>query len=804
MKPTLLLTLMTTILFHLSIQAQNSYKIGKPTDIDIQNNRFFSLIKPPKDTITIEDSAYRIVHVLYNNELIVSYKLRPDTQLTESTIHDSVVFNKLKSTDSLFSSPNFKAELIISSDILARFPIESIYQSQLRPAIIDNVISVIDTVVKKDAIKITGSVTITGQYSDNKYLFQSVPQSFVRGHVNVNVDLFGLPFSSGYYYTTESNSGVNKINNFRLSFNHEQFYQNLKSKMAKKIELSKISEIKNVTNIDIHSLNSEFSKLQNELNAQDFQKQLRKNKIALDLGAKDTVFAKSYKYKKALTKQKEYQQKLDRLNELEKLKQEYLNYSKIAEFNSKIAEVNLNKPQDFRKAAKRFGFVKPGQSIFMSIKKMDIGTFDPEYTALVLSGVNLTGVNIELNPGNMYGAFTWGKAIANFDNPLNFSALAGGRNIISGRIGVGNKDKFLVALSILKGTDDPGNLVKDSSYDYYLPNYNYVIGIDAKYKIATNAEAGIEYAKSQNQQINIESPSSTEQLGKLVSIDQNKYSNAWNVYSNVSFNKNRSKVKVLGRVVDPFYYSFGTPYLRRDNVRIETKAEQIFWKRQLTATVTYRRDADNLYGFKQGTSITHSIILGAQLRIKKLPYLLLTYSPNYQSFYNAVANKQINSNVKFYNVIVGYTYQKQKTILSSTFSFTKQYNNSNQQEWQSFHVNQYALYENVNFRSINLALNGGINYTLPISNSDSGRVIGITVAGTKGLFKNKLDLTLGARYQKDEMIEERYIAEGGIRFNLGFGINCQVQMERHFITPYQYERKPEDMNLGRITLIKTF
>jgi hypothetical protein len=138
----------------------------------------------------------------------------------------------------------------------------------------------------------------------------------------------------------------------------------------------------------------------------------------------------------------------------------------------------------------------------------------------------------------------------------------------------------------------------------------------------------------------------------------------------VSFNKNRSKVKVLGRLVDPFYYSFGTPYLRRDNVRIETKAEQIFWKRQLTATVTYRRDADNLYGFKQGTSITHSIILGAQLRIKKLPYLLLTYSPNYQSFYNAVANKQINSDVKLYNVIVGYTYQKQKTILSSTFSFT--------------------------------------------------------------------------------------------------------------------------------------
>ncbi len=807
MKP-INLIFIPLMLVYSTTSAQLSYKLGPPTPADVKSGKLFLLKISTGDT-TGNDTSYHVIRIQNVDTLIVCYKLQVIhsarsiiSNITDSVVKDSIAYQQLM-LDSTRNKANLRISLIESSDLEAAYPIAVIYQSPQKISIEKRVDSMVDSIVKSKPVKINGTLTLIGQYSDHKYLYQSVPQSYVRGYVNTTIDVLGLPFSAGYYYTTESNSGVNQINNFRLSFQYDQFYHHLKSKMDKKIELSKTSEIKNITNIDINSLNTELSKLEYELNAKDFQQLQVKNQRYLDLGATDTVFAKTYKYKKALAKHKDYQQKLDRLNELKNLKQKYQDYSKIADYNAQVAKVNLDNPKDFRKAAKRFGFVKPGQSIFLSIKKMDIGTFDPDYTTLVLSGVNLTGINIEMNPGNLYGAFTWGKAIANFDNPLNFSALKGGRNILSGRIGVGNKDKFLVAISILKGADDPGNLVKDTSSDYYLPKYNYVIGIDAKYKISANAEAGIEYAKSQNQQISTEQ-NTTEQLGKLVSIDQNKYANAWNVYSTVRFNKNTSKVKVLGRVVDPFYYSFGTPYLRRDNFRIEIKGEQVFWKRQLTATITYRRDADNIHGFKQGTSVNNSLIFGAQLRIKKLPYLLLTYSPNYQSFYNAAVKQQVYTNVKFYNAIIGYTCQKQKTILNTTLSFTKQYNNSSQQEWQSFHVNQYAFYENVNFKPISLNLTAGINYTLPVSQSDTGKVLGASVSGTKGLFKNKLDVTLGSRYQKDETIEERYIIEAGTRFSLPFGISCQIQIEKHFIHPYRNTEQAEDMNLGRITLIKTF
>jgi hypothetical protein len=800
-----------SFLLTFSVNAQTFYKLDRAVVVKDQWSRPFSL-KVKDTTIVIGDTANKIVRIAYSNNPVVSYKLqikRDSTKysisVTDSLIYDSMVYDQLFTGDSIQNSTDYKIALINASDIRAEYPIEAIYQSQPKKITTPKIATAfLDSVKKEKPIKINGNITAIGQYSDNRYLYQSIPQNYVRTYVNVNADVYGLPFSTGYYYSTESNGGLNKINNFRLSFNYNQFYSNIKDKLNKKVELNQTNQIKQFTSIDIGSLNTEVSKIQYELNSEDYKKKLGKYSSIVELGDVDTSFKKTYKYKKALAKNLEHKKKLERLKELEKLKEEYLRYSKMAEIDTRLSKVNLNRPKDFRRASKRYGFVKPGQSIFLSVRKLDIGTFDPDYTALVLSGINLTGVNIELNPGNAYGAFSWGKAIANFDNPLNFSAYSGGRNIISGRIGVGNKDKFLLAISILKGTDDSGNQVKDSFYDYYLPNYNYVIGFDARYKISANAEAGIEYAKSRNEVIGNETTPGAERLGKLFNPNEAKYSNAFNAFSTVNFNENATRIKFLTRVVDPFYYSFGTPYLRRDNFRIELKGEQLFWKKQLTTGVTYRRDADNIHELKQGTSINNSFIYNMQLRIKKYPYLLLTYSPNYQTFFNSAANKQIKSQVKFYNAILGYTYQSKKIIANTTVSYTKQFNKSNQPEWRSFDVNQYSVFENVNLREVNLTINSGITYTLPLVNADTGKVFGFSLSCTKGIFKNKATISAGGKYLKDFTLEERYVAEAGTGFGLGFGINCQVQLERHFITPYTALSTNKDMFLGRITMIKSF
>jgi hypothetical protein len=770
----------------------------------------------PLQADSLADSTSRVVHVYAEGERVVSYKvgftrdsLGLHAAITDSVVHNVLVLQQLQSSDTL----QYKSVLINTSDLNLEFPIEDLYvhtnvKSKAKAAAAGAMKSLVDSsqfsIPKKKPVTVHGSIRAIGQASDNQYSTQGIPQNYVRTYVNADVDLFGIPFSTGYNYTTESNSGANKINNFRFSFQYEQFHRNLKTRMEQRLQTDKQDKIKRVTKIDIGNLNKEFGKLQNELSAKDYKRLIDKNIKVLELGERDTSFKKSYRYKKAHKQNLDHQAKLDRLKEIEKLKTDYLKYSQVADYDTRMKELNLSRPKDFRRGAKRFGLIKPGQSIFLSVKKLDLGTFDPDYTTLVLSGVSLTGVNIEMNPGNLYGAFTWGKAVANFDNPLAFSSLAGGRTIMAGRLGVGQKEKLLVAMSLLKGTDDAGNMVKDSNYNYYLPNYNYVIGADVKYKINEQAEVGVEYAKSQNREIGKETRNTEEQIGNLVNPEQGKYSSAWYAYTKFNINDNRTRIKASTRIVDPFYYSFGTPYLRRDNFRIELKGEQLFWKNQITTGITYRRDRDNLYGLKQGTSVNNTYIFNAQIRIKKYPYLILTYSPNYQSFYNSALQKQIKSTVKLYNAVLGYTHQNKKVVANSTFSYTKQYNESNQAEWPAFDVSQYAFYENVMLRQINLTLSSGVTYALPKHQGDTGRVFTANVQCTKGLFKNKISVLGGYKYQKDFTLEERNIAEAGTSFSLGWGINCQITAEKHFIKSYTTLNPATQMMLGRITLIKTF
>jgi hypothetical protein len=818
MKPILnIVTVVLLSIYSPRLCAQASFGFAKSPLAGGSDSGLYKI--KAKSPLNPSDTFQRVVHIYKDQEKVSSYKLRIISDSsglhvtqTDSAIHDLVRYQQLVTPDST-STREYKTTLVNSADLTVELPIEDLYNHRdlkgKLPALPLSLKGNIDTpsfaMPKVKPLTVHGSVTTIGQFSDNKYLYQEVPQNYVRTYVNADIEAFGLPFSSGYYYSTESNSGLNKLNNFRFSFNYDKFYSNLKRKIEHKQELDKIARIKNVTRIDIGNLNKEFSKLQGEIGSKEFKRSFQKNIDIMELGERDTSFKRSYKYKKTLQKQQAYDAKLARLKEIEKLKEDYLKYTDVAEFDSRMKGLNVSKPQNFRKAARRYGFIKPGQSIFLSVKKLDLGTFDPDYSVLVLSGVSLTGVNIELNPGNLYGAFTWGKAVANFDNPFNFSALAGGRTILSGRIGLGRKEKLLVAMSVLKGKDDDGNRIIDSSYNYYLPNYNYVVGVDVNYKISSSAELGIEYAKSQNKEVGKETGTEGERIGNLVKPEEGKYSSAWYAYTKVNFNENTTRLKASSRLVDPFYYSFGTPYLRRDNFRIELKGEQLFWKNQLTAGVTYRRDRDNLYGLKQGTSTNNTFIFTTQLRIKKYPYLILTYSPNYQSFYNSALKKQINSNVKLYNAVVGYTYQQKKLVANSTFSYTRQLNESNQAEWQPFDVSQYAFYENVTLRNVNLMLNSGITYALPKNQGDTGRIFSANAQGSKGLFNNKLTVIGGYRYQKDFTIEERNIVEGGTNFGLGWGITCQVMTEKHFIKPYAAAiDQRTDMWLGRITLIKTF
>jgi hypothetical protein len=258
----------------------------------------------------------------------------------------------------------------------------------------------------------------------------------------------------------------------------------------------------------------------------------------------------------------------------------------------------------------------------------------------------------------------------------------------------------------------------------------------------------------------------------------------------------------MTRSVDPFYYSFGTPYLRRDNFRIETKAEQPFLKNQIAASISYRRDEDNIYSLKEGTSINNSFIYTLNVKFKKYPFLIVTYSPNYQSFYNAISKSKYSSTVKLYNITAGYTKQGRNIIATTVLNYTKQYNQTTTEGFSLFHIDQYAVNENLYIKPIDLNTTAGITYVLPYQTGDTGRVFIATLSASKSVFKKKVNLNGSYAYQKDFGYQQRNIIQAGTNFSLGWKININIRVEHHFIQSTKLQTT--DMNLGRITITKAF
>lgn len=769
-----------------------------------------------KPTLAKGDSTIKTVSLFNQENLLGSFRVKIKSdgsfQVIDNIIKDSILNSTFKSDTSIkYVCEGCKVLLINAKELTDQYPIEDVLfittkatedsaskiTSLLRNTQLDSSIKGIKP------ITIKGNITTIGQLSDNKYVGQTIPQNYIRTYVNSEVSVFGAPFNVGYNYTTESNEGLNKINNFRVSFNYEKFYQNLKNSAEKKINAEKEENLKHLSKFDINELNKEYGKLATKINSPEFLKQIEKQKKMLEVGEQDSAFKKTYRYKKASQQIESYNKTLKRLKELETEREQFLNNARIANMGSEIKQIGSSTPSGFKKSLKRLGLSAPYYNLLLDIKKFDLGTFDPNYTTLVLSGVSLSGVNVEVNHGNAYGAFTWGNSVANFSNPFAID-LSGGRTIMAGRMGVGRTEKMLLAFSILKGTDGSNNRVHDSSYNYYLPQFNYVTGVDFKYKFNNIVDVGLEYAKSENQEISKEARTNTEVYGNLVSLNNKKYTSAWSGVMNINLNENKTKFKFLVRSVDPFYYSFGTPYLRKDDLRIESKGEQSFLKKQLTTSVSYRHDEDNLYNLKEATTKNNAFIFNLQLRIKKYPFLILTYSPNYISSFNSSNKQFISTEVKIYNGIIGYVSNRKNAVYTSTISYTKQYSRSTIEGYKLLHTDQYTLTENVMIKPIDLTVTSLLNYSLPLTQSDTGKVMVASVMVSKNFAKKKLSINGGYSYQKDFTIQVRNIIQAGASFSLGWGINCTIRIERHFIKSYKAEAQNQDMNLGRITLIKNF
>ncbi len=266
--------------------------------------------------------------------------------------------------------------------------------------------------------------------------------------------------------------------------------------------------------------------------------------------------------------------------------------------------------------------------LFSNFQNLGIGTNYPNYTDYTVSGVALTGVNIEYNPGIFYIALA---------GPMNNRAIENKtfeRNVYSGRLGVGKKDDSHLFFTMMYAKDYENSITVDSNNQTLTPKSNYVFSTEGKLsllknKIKLEGEIGGSLFTDDLNAADVE----TDVVPQFVlDFFQPKVSSRVDYFYKgvVSFTneKTNSEFKAGVLMVGPGYLSLGSPSKSNDKLEFQVSASQKLFNNQMTAKVSFKNGRDNLLtGYKTYTTKNSLININLSMRFKKYPTISINYYP---------------------------------------------------------------------------------------------------------------------------------------------------------------------------------
>lgn len=308
-------------------------------------------------------------------------------------------------------------------------------------------------------------------------------------------------------------------------------------------------------------------------------------------------------------------------------------------------------------------------------KTLEIGRTRPDYSELVLSRVSVDGFNIEYNPKIIYAAVCQGEMHREVTNTFGPYDYFFPQKVAFGKIGFGDSDASHILFSAMKAKDKPDNITHPDSINIY-PAENFVTGIDVgisfwEKRIAVKAEGAVSLFTENQNSTTLES--FTEGFPNWVTNTFNPtltthVDYAYKVEPGINF-KN-TQINAVYSIVGPGYKTMGNPTLKNDRKTIGGTLNQSLFKNQISFNARFDRFENDLLNWNNNKTQTQIISLTTSIRFKKLPYLVLTYSPN--SIENTSESGVMTMDMEMINGILGYNYQISKSSWQSTFMFNHQ------------------------------------------------------------------------------------------------------------------------------------
>ncbi len=443
--------------------------------------------------------------------------------------------------------------------------------------------------------------------------------------------------------------------------------------------------------------------------------------------------------------------------------------------------------------------INPLLKVVTSFRTLGFGTTYPDYTPLTVSGVPLTGVNVELNPGWLYLAF------GGFKNQKPIDNESYKRNIYTGRLGVGQKDATHLYFTGMLAKDDENSITLDPSNQVLTPKANYLFGIEGKLelfrkKLSLEGEISGAMLTRDTRDADLES-NAIPQFVKNMIHPKISSSVDYSYTLKGVFNNEKSNTKVTTglRMLGPGYTSLGVPNLSTDKLEFKTKIDQKFHNKQIGLTGEFMWQKDNLIEWKRYTTNVTRFSIGANFRFKGMPYFNLMFAPTFMT--NNAASQRDKLDNKFYvlSVFTGHNYSKWDVNFNSSLSyFMNSSSNLDSIITESVNVHNVVFSQMFSFK-FPLTLSGSFGMSFANYPGDYSRILSTDISATY-LLMDVLNYMVGfsTAYEKDKNKKNMFYIGTSIGYKQY--INFEVRAEKNLYHDWFDNRSNYDEFLIRGTV----
>lgn len=493
---------------------------------------------------------------------------------------------------------------------------------------------------------------------------------YSRLYVSPSFTLLGLPFTSNWFFTTESNNSY-KNNYFAIRFDVNALRQTASEQIQK--EMDEAKKLDRLRQMDLNKNKLETGQLENELTQlkgqvpdySNWQKGLTdaaQEKAKAELERQQNIYEQ--KIKQAGEKEKarleaEYNNKKDSLlnvyktslndsighakanageqvdtsklkrilelqAKLEKLKNKKQEIEKLRQLDSSGLQDRIGSASNPNELKKLMKSKLPGQGLLqnvLSVERLGIGLTSANYSDFTLSAASLKGLDIGVAKERCFWDLSLGKTTRQFIGPFSASEVQFNRHLGIARIGLGKRSGDHLSATYLyafdrEATDSTSPLIR-----------NGVLNLSAKFKLLKQTLIEADWAQSRYRELYPQVRYVTfNQANPVLGNNQNM---AWQLKATQQAGEN-IRFEAQLRQTGAAFRTVGNPFLRRNFRELELKYEQMFMKKKIKLSAGYKQMRDNLVEINTATNRLQGYMLKLSTAFEKLPNLTLSYSPYQQ------------------------------------------------------------------------------------------------------------------------------------------------------------------------------